>query len=385
MTDGQTLYLILSLVYLSDCFVWIGRRSVAFSSPWLLNWRVAFSDQFLSNSRGSLFFLNPLPPLGTVHLCHTYPVALSPEGICNRTLSTLRGIGGPPDAAACFAYESVTSVAADGAHLILNGKRFAKCGGAQQARELSALVSRVSRENMEGRERLVREFIRNRLNPDAIRERMNAVASRAAELRLSALLLFLFLCVAAPLLVHTAGLGRMIIPIAAATFAASTYISARYYRAHRYLYAGARLDRIMTAAAMALCPPAAIRAVDRLTAEALSEYHPILVASMLPGEESGSLIRLLIQDLKHPLRCESPDEGSREIARWFSQTLMEECLRFVEARGMNEVLLPPKSEARQEGCVAYCPRCGSQYRTAGRECPDCPGVELLPFPVSGGL
>ncbi len=34
MTEGQALFLILILLYLSECVVWIGKRTVLFSAWW---------------------------------------------------------------------------------------------------------------------------------------------------------------------------------------------------------------------------------------------------------------------------------------------------------------------------------------------------------------
>jgi hypothetical protein len=106
----------------------------------------------------------------------------------------------------------------------------------------------------------------------------------------------------------------------------------------------------------------------------------VLVATLLKGDESASLVRFIIQDLRHPLRYDSLDEEMRKIAQWFNATQLEECTRFMEECGVKEILLPPKPEARKEGCVAYCPRCGGQFRRADMECSDCPGVAVEFFP-----
>ena len=34
ITDGQTLLLILALLYLTECLIWVKKQSIAFVSPW---------------------------------------------------------------------------------------------------------------------------------------------------------------------------------------------------------------------------------------------------------------------------------------------------------------------------------------------------------------
>src|ERR1044071_695471 len=50
MTDGQTLLLILILVYLSDCLIWVKRESVAFVSVWGGRWRLTVPTSWLGNA-----------------------------------------------------------------------------------------------------------------------------------------------------------------------------------------------------------------------------------------------------------------------------------------------------------------------------------------------
>ena len=53
MSEGYALFLLLCLLYLSECFVFIRKRSIAFVSPWCGRWKLAVPSVFLSGSRGS--------------------------------------------------------------------------------------------------------------------------------------------------------------------------------------------------------------------------------------------------------------------------------------------------------------------------------------------
>src|SRR5262245_6201653 len=117
MSDGQTLFLILWLLYLSDCWIWLGKRSVLFSSPWRRSWRVAFASQYFGTSEGGLALLNPLPPLGFVFLSSWSPISISPEGVCAYNLQTTRDLGRPTQTDQTVLHEDIMEATAHEGYL----------------------------------------------------------------------------------------------------------------------------------------------------------------------------------------------------------------------------------------------------------------------------
>lgn len=88
ITDGQTLLLILALLYLTECLIWVKKHSIAFVSPWGRRWRVATPISWLGNANGAMLILNPLPPPGRIFLSHLLPISISPAGVCAFTSQT---------------------------------------------------------------------------------------------------------------------------------------------------------------------------------------------------------------------------------------------------------------------------------------------------------
>src|ERR1044071_3689608 len=145
MTDGQTLLLILIMVYLSDCLIWVKRESVAFVSTWGGRWRLTVPPSWLRNSNGGILFLNPLPPAGRVFLSHLSPISISPSGICAYNLQTLPSEARSPSQTGQFLpFSKVSSSKTDGVYLLVNGERFAKCVTARQARTLAKLITEMT-------------------------------------------------------------------------------------------------------------------------------------------------------------------------------------------------------------------------------------------------
>jgi len=94
--EGETLLLVLILLYLSECLIWVKRESVAFvSAP--RRWHLTKPSSWLGNARGGILFLNPLPPSGRVFLSHLSPVSISPSGVCALNVQTLPSEARSPD------------------------------------------------------------------------------------------------------------------------------------------------------------------------------------------------------------------------------------------------------------------------------------------------
>lgn len=379
MTEGQTLFLILSLLYLSDCLVWIGRRTVLFSSRWCHRWRASFAGEHFGNADGSVKLLNPFPPLGSNFLGHWAPVSMSPAGVCAFTLRAFPDTGRPFQTGMVLAYEEISESRADGKQLLLNGSRFTKCCTAEQAKSLAELIKRVSSERMEKREKLIRESLVVQFAKEEALNHRAHVSDLAAGMRWNCSAFFIFLYVIAPIMVSAYGLNRFVIPVAVVMLLSALFLSFTYFRAHKTLCPSQSHDRLSNVVKMILCPPVGIRAADFLTLNAMSRFHPVLLADLLLGSESAAFTRAVISDLKHPIRHDLTDPRALSIVSWHTACELDICMKFLEAQNptiLNDLLAPPSWDGVSS---TYCPRCSCQFVTRSGECPDCPGVELLPF------
>jgi len=382
MTEGQTLFLILSLLYLSDCLVWTGGRTVLFSSPWCHRWRASFAGDYFGNADGSVALLNPLPPLGSSFWGHWVPVSMSPSGVCAFTLQAFQGTGRPFQTGIVLAYEEISELRADGKHLLLNGSRFTKCCTAEQAKSLAELINRVSCEPTEKREKLIRESLVVQFAKEEALNHLAQVSDLAAGMRWTCSSFFIFLYVITPIMVSAYGLIRFVIPVAVVMLLSALFISVIYFRGHKTLFQSQPYDRLSNVVKMILCPPVAIRAADRLTLNAMSRFHPVLLANLLLGSDSLAFARAVIRDLKHPIQHDLTDPRAVSIVSWHAACELDVCTKFLEAQHstiLDELLSPPSWDGVSS---AYCPRCSCQFATRLGECPDCPGVELLPFSVA---
>lgn len=382
MGDGEILLLVLSLLYLSDCLIWVNNRSMAFVSPWGRSWHVAYADSFFGNDRGSLLFLNPLPPLGRVFLSHLSPVSISPTGVCAFNPQALFRLGMGRQSGRTILFDEIARAGIDGANLLVNDRKFAKCATNQQARTISELINNALVTTPSEREALISEFIAQQFATDEARTLLSKTQNVIKPIQSLCCVLFLFLFVTTPALVMVFGLLQLIIPVAIVLALMAIGISIMFYRGHKFLYGDNSEGRIENLIKMILCPPVSIRATDQLTKNLFSGYSPVVLAGLLFGSTASEFVRAYVLDLQHPLAYDAKDEISGEIISWAATTHLKLCIDYLNRDALftaQGLLAPPQPEGNS---LSYCPRCRSQFVVSSGPCPDCPGVVLLTFSVS---
>lgn len=378
--EGQTLLLILILLYLSECVIWVKRESVAFVSAWGRRWRLALPSSWMGNARGGILLLNPLPPSGRVFLSHLSPMSISPAGVCAYNLQTLpTETRSPYHTGQFLPFSEVKHTGADGAYLTINNERFTKCATAKQARALAKLIGAMSKASASKREATARTWVVKQFAADDAAALLKEGETLIKPIQQMGVILFLFLFVFTPSIAFIFGTAPLIIPVAGVMVALAVEIAIMFHRAHKKLYPVDSSERLESIVKMILCPPVSIRAADILTKNLLAEYSPIVLASVLPGCGEQQFVRSVILDLKHPLKHELLDEPAQHAIRWTTTAQLNVCLDEVKkGRYLKpEELLAPTQ--REGNSVAYCPRCRCQFVVSEGECPDCPGVELVDF------
>lgn len=380
MSEGQVLYSVLILIYLSDCIIWVGAGSVLLSTSWYGRWRVTRGYHSLGNDSGRISLLHPLPFLNKALLCHWMPIAISPEGICASSFQKSHAVNASARGEA-LTYEQIAGAKANGRYLLLNGSRFAKCSSEAQAQSIGELIRRLVRMSMREREACIRQYCSSRFRRKDASRRIQQVETFTKRILPICSIFFILLFIITPLAVTFFGLIRLIIPIAAGMICFAIVITLRFSRAHKVLFPHWSESRISHALKMCLCPISAIRAVDILSLNALTDFHPILVARLQDSPDTREFIRTSIFELSHPLQWGIKDSQALGIISWYAAAELTALERYLEREGesIDEYCLPPPQESQS---VAYCPRCLCQFTTHWDECPDCPGIELMSFAAS---
>jgi hypothetical protein len=370
MTEGQTLLLILILVYLSDCLIWVKRESVTFVSRWGGRWRLAVPPSWLGNSNGGILFLNPVPPAGRIFQSHLLPISISPSGICAYNLQTLPSEARSPTQTGQFLpFNKINTAATEGVYLVVNNEKFAKCATPRQAKMLAQLIRELVKASTTKRERIVRTWMQRQFAVDDAAARLEEGKRLIEPVQELSLILFLFLFVFTPAMMSLFDLMSLIIPAAVVMVILAVLTGIMFYRAHKRLYPGEGSERFENVVKMILCPPVSIRAADVLSRNLLSDYSPVVLASLLAASGEQQFVRAFVLDLRHPLRHEISDKNAEKTMRW----AVDEQLNILKP----EDLAAPA--VREKDSISYCPRCRCQYVVSETDCPDCPGVALVAF------
>ena len=379
ISDGQSLLLILALLYLSECAIWLRKHSVAFVYS-RGRWRIATPKSWLGNAKGALLFLNPLSP-GRLLVSHLLPLSISPSGVCAFNGQTLPLTERPLGQSGKFiSFSEIVDSSTDGAYLLINDERFVKCATSKQAKSVSNLLKTTTTAAPAARESLVRSFCGKQFSVAEAAAIFKDADELIRPIRWVGSSLFLFLFVAAPVLVFAFGLERLLIPLAVVMLVLAIQISIMFFRAHKKLYPQESTERWESLVKMLLCPPVSIRAADLLTRNLLSDYSPMVLVDLLRVATGPQFMRAFILDLQHPLKHEVIEEGAAQTIAWAAGEQLRFSLQHIERSGdaKSEGVLDP---VLQEGnSISYCPRCGCQFRTREGECADCPGIELVVFP-----
>jgi len=381
VTDGETLFLVLALLYLSDCLLWIRNQSVAFVSPWRRTWHTAFGNWFLGNERGSLFILNPLP-VGQIFLADLPPISLSTTGVCDFNPQSLFRLARAPRPIRECTFDQMNNCRTDGAYLLINHERFAKCATAAQAQMLADVINETRAGNLSERKTMVRDYFARQFDLKAATATLDSFRNLTRPVRSLCFTFFLFLFVATPVLVNIYGLLRLILPLIIATVGFALIIAVEFFLAHRTLYRARSTERITDVIKMVLCPPVAIRVSDLLGKHLLSDYSPVVLATLFPGKATDAFTRNYLRDLQHPLAYDVTGPEVAQIVSEATAMQLELCLEYLKRNTSSEAGALDVPPAQNADSAFYCPRCHGQFLRSSGDCPDCPGVGLRAFAES---
>jgi hypothetical protein len=194
--------------------------------------------------------------------------------------------------------------------------------------------------------------------------------------------LFLYLFIAAPTVIWMVGLSRSWIVLVLGLVFLTGAISIRFHKLHSYFFPNATDERFTQVLILFLSPVTAIRALDLLSRHLLEQFHPLAVAKVLCAEpEFRALARELLREIRHPALPVCPNQQPEAVrAEMETRALllagMEDLLK--KAGVLPAELLQPPVPLDQT-CVAYCPRCLTQFTSATGRCNDCGDMPLIAF------
>ncbi len=379
MGEGQQLLVVIASLYLGDCCWWVPRLA------WVLGAsagppRLRFPGGTLGNARGALALQSVLPGVGTSYEIHPGPYTWGRDGLLAWTPVSVAPGGRPPQSVRRVAWDEVKDIDAVGDEVWVNGALFLQARSDHVAlawtREMRALWQSPAVQ----RESAWRERRQAVASPESLREKARQASRATRSCRWAGAVQFMAMFLVSPLICLRWGLGLGILFSAGLVLVLAVLNSVLYVRAHRSLYPEASGDRIKHALIMCVSFPLSARSADAVLRHCFAGIPaPAVVMSLGDSTASREPLQVWWRDLAHPLAVHELDEAAKRIV---DETLVRERLFWSDwiARNGMRAWLETDTRAWSEGDRTECPRCLARFIQSEGECPECPGVRLVPKP-----
>ena len=382
MSGLRELFLILLAIYGLECCFWV-RREVAAFRAWIgKKTRIVIGSALPGGEEGGLFVGNPLPPLGTVYVCQQWPLSLSPEAAFSYVAQAWPPAQPHLQRAKLVRFDELRDVQAVDKSVRVNGDLYLKTASPLLARRIARLLRALRDLPPARREKTIESALAQLFDTQAIEARIEACRARSKPLLLACNAELAHLFLVCPVVIEMGMFSAAWPFLAGGLVLLSGGVLAAYWRAHAALWPEDKTDRWSVVATLLLSPPAAIRANDLLTRHLVAEFHPLAVARVLCGEKDFEVLaEATLRDARFPAFpvCPSDDEVARRTEEWSRQRLTRALERFVEKCGGSDRLASVPPERISADCLAYCPRCTSQFTRPEGTCHACGDRPLVPF------
>jgi len=371
--------IVVAAIYLFECACWVRREAVCLGTV-LGRFRDLPSPSFMGNERYKLVVGNP-SPLARCFLCESWPIAVSPEGICFPQGMQVSP-GGESTCHLAFA-AIVGGIAAIEKDVCVNGGALARCGSEEQAGRLAAMLTEVAAAMEADRGKIIGAHLDRWTDSAAAAERSAELKKLSCPLRTSAFTFFVLAFLVGPALYYSP--WPPFWPVVTIYFVvcfSSWMLTVWDYAVCRKRLLGEKFSaRFRHVGMLFLSPASAMRSAEVLFRDGLAAFHPLAAAAALCTKDRfAALARPMMLALEHPKPSEvSSDPAVCRIDAWFHKKLLkrlDSLLCRVEIDPA-ELLRPavPLSDSR-----SYCPRCHSQFVLDEGTCPDCGGLALVAYP-----
>jgi hypothetical protein len=373
MTDVEQIFWILAGLYAFASSYWIRPEAVVFASAFGRRHRLrSGSRAALRNDSGCLVVLNLLP-CGTSGLGQAWPFSVSPLGVSSAVPATPAPDPHRHGDGRFVAYADLTTVAAEGVTVLVNGARLLKVSSANYAGIVARFIRTLADLPPDDRAAAIDAAIARSLDAAEAAGRAKSARKETRLVRWLGTLLFAF---AFGSLGAVAFAGAHLPPWRCLSmyFGLVAVIALEYYLSHRSLRPAEVAERRKSTLIALASPADAMQAGARLFRLHLELYHPLaLAAALSPRDQFLDYARRVVRDLRHPTptRCTAAGEEPRHTQEWFGKRLTAAVEAFLARQGVDVESLVRAPRPETPACRAYCPRCEGQYERAGGKCSTC--------------
>lgn len=310
MSDGELFYLVFALIYLSECIVWAGRRSVPFVGAFVRRAKPQRASSNIGSAHAGAVMLNPFPPLGRVYLSELYPLALTADGFSTQVCDAPNPGPHAPRPRHHYLWENVGRIGAEGRRITMDGERLVDLATAHEAQAMVLLLRQLrDTKKPQQRAEIIHRALDRSLSSRHAGRRHRWLVSRTWGMRVDCIVLFIISFLLVPFAYWRFESDPPFWWTLGACWLLMLKISLEFFCLHRRLYPALRADRWQYFLISVFVPQFAMRANDALSKPWLSRSHPLAIAAAVASKErADAFIGRVLRDLAHPLPLPDPSD-----------------------------------------------------------------------------
>jgi hypothetical protein len=387
MTDSETLYFVLVVLYLLEGVAWVPRGSIALcarSAEWALP---RLPHRTIGNVRGGAVLGFPFLSGATVFIVPQWPVSLSPEGVLFWVAESLELEERAQHPGHFFRFDIIDNVSADGRSVSINDKAICEVASSGLAEQIVSTLQTLKKLPKEQRAKAIDDFLAKRFDIESTKSRLATFYQNTANLRTASFITWLVTLILVPALALRLGFERIWLFAIVGIYASTWITAALWVRLHRQYFPSERLTRWGYGVMVALVPVSAMRAVDLLSKRLLHDVHPAAaVAALAPKDRAKRFLSYLLRDARFPMQPSIPTEDDADVQTtesFYRHAVAQQMANMLESLSYrpDELTAIPVTTGDIEGEMV-CPRCHARYAADMRTCEDCGGIELQAARIS---
>ena len=386
LSDGEWIYIVLAVLYLSEMVVWVRPRVVVFVSSWGALARRKPARRITGNEGGQLI-LGGLAPFDFTLLAETLPVSTGSSGAISFVAASPMQADRPSQPASYFTWQQLCKVTADGRSLRVADKVFCTTRSEAMAVYLAGQLRIIAAADSDERVDCIDQLRMQQFDVDAVRERLDQWNESTLATRVGAMLMLLWIGPVGLLLLYEP-LPWLSGNLATAAFLAVLFVlwwttAAATALAHGHLFPGDRAGRWKLLAYNLLSPAVPLRAADALSRRLFRYVHPLTVSAAV---DSPARFRQLAADVlcdaAHPQLPEQPDELSEAARQVVSESRQQDdagLSALLLSQGVDAASLLSVPAPEDDQSASYCPRCRQEFASFQTNCEPCGNRPTVAF------
>ncbi|MBB6431328.1 hypothetical protein [Algisphaera agarilytica] len=347
--------------------------------------RLARPWQIMATRRGRVLVAGWAPwDVGMV--AAPWPISIHGDRVTNRPSHALfdtRAVETLP--AEVLSASQLDAVTCHDSELWVNGRKFALCASREQARLMVRLLRRWRDSSESDRQAVVKREMRRHLSVRRATRRWTMFRREARLAVCVSVALAVLIFVVLPLIYVNLGLERywrFLIPMYGLLVVMGGMEMDRLYRC---LYPQSTGERWKQVVLTIIAPTHAMRLANHVGHDLLSGFHPVVVAQVAGNpQQARDAARETWLSLHHARLSTEPDPAEVEaMVRAAREHDQRELDAWIAQQGHQSADWSKPPTRTSDSCVAFCPRCASQYTEVDAGCRLCGGLKLTPFADEG--